>query len=88
MYILNIEAQGGVILDSRTRKFHRFIGGIVEHLNLKLIARVIDRGHRLRSRSTTYISLKSGSCTVMRGNSLSEYLLLGLGPSLCNAKSL
>src|SRR5258705_7779376 len=47
MYILNIEALGCVILDSRTRKLHRFIGGIVEHLNLKLIAWVINRGDRL-----------------------------------------
>ncbi len=42
MVIADVVAQRGVALDHAARHFDGFVGGVVEHLNLQLLARILE----------------------------------------------
>src|SRR6266704_1127791 len=42
MNVMNVASGGGGFVDGSARDVHRFIDRIIQHLNLKTIARVID----------------------------------------------
>ena len=56
MKIRNVETCARVLLDRRSRNVHRFVGRVIQHLDLQKFARIIDLGHRL-DQTLDYIHL-------------------------------